>query len=101
MLPSVMASALVAADLGYPGVGQIIVEWQLSPHAIARMFALSAAHDLGMSCAIILIAGSTARYNVCRDGFSGEPERALAMHELERHATRSLRRDRSLPGCQP
>ena len=89
MLPSIIASAAAASDLGYPGVGEIILEWQLSPHAIARMFALSAAHDLGMACATILMAGSVARYNVCREGWDGEPECMLATHMLEKHATRS------------
>jgi hypothetical protein len=36
-----------------------------------------------------LIAGSVARYNVCREGWDGEPECMLAAHMLEKHATRS------------
>ena len=34
MHPSVLASAAAAADLGYPGLGEIIDEWRLSPHAL-------------------------------------------------------------------
>ena len=42
MLPGTIASAIAARDLGYAGVAQLIIEQQLGPQAIARLFTMSA-----------------------------------------------------------
>ena len=54
MLPSVIASAIAARDLGYPSIAALILERQLGPQAIARMFRISAAPDAGHVGAVIL-----------------------------------------------
>ena len=48
----------------------------------ARLFKSSAAHDKGRMCAIVLLAGSTARYNANREGWDGSLELQLAMQAL-------------------
>ena len=64
MLPDVAASA------------------QLSPGAIARLFAMSASRDAGHAAAVIILAAATARFNSCREGFDGTLERDLAVQQL-------------------
>jgi hypothetical protein len=60
----------------------MIREQQLSLRQIARLFACSASRDRGHVVAVVLIAGATARFNACRDGFNGDIERALAEQAL-------------------
>jgi hypothetical protein len=77
-----VAAAYAAADLGYPGVAAMIRERQLSPRQIARLFACSASRDRGHVVAVVLIAGATARFNACREGWNGDLERELALQAL-------------------
>ncbi len=56
------AACAVAARLeGYPAFAEVILEQQLSPHAVAAMLRMSAAKD-GMSLAVIVLAAGTARH---------------------------------------
>jgi hypothetical protein len=82
MSASIIASAIAARHLGYSGLADTILADELTPSAIARLFSLSASHDAGRVCAIVLIAGSTARFNSCREGWNGDLERDLAMQLL-------------------
>ena len=82
MLPGTIASSLAAADLGYAGIAQLIIEQQLSPGAIARLFANGISRDRGRVCAVVLLAGSTARFNAHREGWNGDLERELAIAEV-------------------
>jgi hypothetical protein len=77
-----LASAHAAADLDYKGVAALIVEKQLGPHAIARLFAYGVARDCGRVCALVLLAGATARHHACPEGWNGDVERDLAKQVL-------------------
>jgi hypothetical protein len=79
---SIIASACAARELGYPGTATLIIERQLSPGAIVRLFSMGASHDAGHDAAVIVLAAATARFNSCRDGFDGSVERDLAVHQL-------------------
>ena len=78
MHPSIVASAIAARDLGYVGIAQLILEQQLGPQAIARLFTMSASSGAPQACAVIVLAAATARFNSCREGFNGDVERELA-----------------------
>jgi hypothetical protein len=82
MLPDVVASAIAADSLGYHSVARLIIEQQLSPAAIARLFAMSASPDAGHVAAVVILAAATARFNSCRQGFNGSVERDLALRLL-------------------
>jgi hypothetical protein len=82
MHPSIIASAIAARAYGYIGVADTILADGLAPTQIVRLFSLSAS-PAGRVCAIVLLAGSTARYNSsCRQGFDGSVERDLAINAL-------------------
>ena len=57
-------------------------EQQLGPQAIARLFDM-AAKDHGTDAAIVILAGATARFNSCQEGFNGDLERDLALEALD------------------
>ena len=61
MLPAVIASAIAARACGYPSIADLILADQLGPQAIARLFTNGISRDHGTVCAIVLLAGSTAR----------------------------------------
>src|SRR6476661_7178148 len=82
MLPGIVASAIAADSLGYHSVARLIIEQQLSPGAIARLFAMSASPDAGHVAAVVILAAATARFNSCRENFSGDLERDLAIKAL-------------------
>ena len=77
-----IASAIAARSLGYAGIAQLIIEQQLSPGAIARLFAMSASPDAGHVAAIVILAAATARFNSCRQNFNGDLERDLAIEAV-------------------
>jgi hypothetical protein len=80
---AVLAAGFAAADRGYPGAGRLIVELQLGPLGIARLFSFSLARDGGRSCALILLASATARRHACPEGWNGSLERGLAEQALK------------------
>src|SRR6478736_6963231 len=82
MHPSIVASAIAARSLGYAGVADAILESELTPPAIARLFTLSASPDAGRVAAVVILAAATARFNSCREGFNGSVERDLAVQQL-------------------
>ena len=73
-------------SLGYHGVARLIIEQQLGPQAIARLFSCSASHDRGRVSAMVLIAGSTARRHGHPEGWNGDDERSLARQALGTHS---------------
>src|SRR6476646_9371774 len=76
------AACAVAARLeGYPAFAEVILEQQLSPHAIAAMLRMSAAKD-GMSLAVIVLAAGTARHMAEPCAWNGETERVIALDAL-------------------
>jgi hypothetical protein len=46
------------------------------------MFSFCVARDRGRVCALILIAGATARHHACPEGWNGDVERGLAEQAL-------------------
>ena len=82
----VTASAVAARLLGYDGLATLIVDRQLVPGAIARLFWRSSIAKDGESLAVIVLAGSTARWRNCQDGWDGEEERLLALEALHANA---------------
>jgi hypothetical protein len=82
MLPDVVASAIAADSLGYHSVARLIIEQQLSPAAIARLFSLSASPDAGHDAAVILLAGATARHHANPINWNGDTELELAVQLL-------------------
>jgi hypothetical protein len=72
-----LAASYAADYLGYHGAAALIREQQLGPRAIVRLFACSASPDRGHVVAVVLIAGATAKFNVCRKGWNGDIEREL------------------------
>jgi hypothetical protein len=79
-------AAIAARSLGYRGLADIIVEEHLGPEHIALLFDLSASKTRDTELAVILTAGSIARYNVQPYGWSGGVEEALAREALRRDA---------------
>jgi len=67
MSASIIASAIAANALGYSGVARLIIEQQLSPSAIARLFSLSASPDAGRVAAVVILAGSGNLVERCHD----------------------------------
>jgi len=82
MLPSILASSIAARACGYPSIADLILADQLGPRAIARLFANGISRDHGKVLAVVLLAGSTARFNSCRQGWNGDLERDLAIKAL-------------------
>jgi hypothetical protein len=84
------AACAVAARLeGYPSFAEVILEEQLSPHAVALVLRMSAAKD-GMAVAVIVLTASTARWRAQHNGWDGETERLLALEAL--HDDAALKR---------
>jgi hypothetical protein len=82
MLASIAASAVAADALGYHGAATVIRERELGPQAIAKLFAYGLARDCGRVCAVVLLAGATARHHACPEGWNGDVERGLAEQAL-------------------
>jgi hypothetical protein len=82
MLPSILASSIAARACGYPSIADLILADQLGPRAIARLFANGISRDHGKVLAVILLAGSTARFNAHREGWNGDLERDFALKAL-------------------
>jgi hypothetical protein len=56
----------------------MIVDEQMTPERIARLFASSASKNAGRDVALIVLAGSVARYRAQPQDWSAEIERSLA-----------------------
>jgi hypothetical protein len=82
----VTASAVAARLLGYGGLATLIVDRQLVPGAIARLFWRNSIAKDGESLAAIVLSGSTARWCNCQDRWDGEEERLLALEALHANA---------------
>ena len=81
----VSASAVAARLLGYGGLAGLIADRQLVPGAIVRLFWRNSIAKDGESLAVIVLAGSTARWCNCQDGWDGE-ERLLALDAVHANA---------------
>jgi hypothetical protein len=74
-----IAGCAIAAQLvGYPRIAQMIVEDALGTEAIVRLFQSSASKTWRHDCALIVLAGSVARWKASPDKWSGEVEAAIA-----------------------
>jgi len=70
--------AVAARSLGYARAVEMIVDEQMTPERIARLFASSASKNAGRDVALIVLAGSVARYKAQPQDWSAEIERSLA-----------------------
>jgi hypothetical protein len=77
-----LAGEVAARSLGYTGIADLILADQLGPRAISRLFTNGISRDHGKVLAVVLLAGSTARFNSCRQGWNGDLERDLAIKAL-------------------
>ena len=64
----------------------LIVERQLVPGAIVRLFWRNSIAKDGESLAVIVLAGSMARWYNCQDGWDGDEERLLALDAVHADA---------------
>jgi hypothetical protein len=96
MLPTVAASAAAARALGYRGLADLIEIEQLSPQRILALFKLSMSDRASHDCAVVLFAGSIARYRAAPQGWNGhlasEPNPAAAFGKTSREAARLVAR---------
>jgi hypothetical protein len=77
-------SAAAAEQIGYPLIAALIIEQELGPDQIARLFTLSASKQAGRDAAVIILAGSIARYWAEPASWRGTHERELARDALAR-----------------
>ena len=80
------ACAVAARLLGHGGLASLIADRQLVPDAIVRLFWRSSIAKDGESLAVIVLAGSTARWCNCQDEWDGEEERLLALDAVHADA---------------
>jgi hypothetical protein len=80
--PTVAASAAAARALWYRGLADLIKVEQLSPQRILALFKLSLSDRASHDCAVVLFAGSIARYRVAPEGWDGGAERQLVLEAL-------------------
>ena len=85
------ASAAAARDLGYDGLADMIEAEQLSPERILALFKLSMSKRASHDCAVVLFAGSSARYRAAPQGWDGHL-RGAARHRGTCKRTESHRR---------
>jgi hypothetical protein len=62
------AMAVAAKALGFPSVAALIIQDQLGPEAIARLFAVAASEKATKDGAVVVLAGVTARFKPARIG---------------------------------
>jgi hypothetical protein len=79
---AIAASAAAAHALGYHGLGDLIEVEQLSPQRILALFKLSISERASHDCAVVLFAGSIARYRAQPRGWDGHLEEQLAIEAL-------------------
>jgi hypothetical protein len=73
------AGASVAAkSLRYIRLSETIMEEQLGPERIARVFQLSACKTARTDCAFVILCGSVSKYRAHRETWSPEPEATIA-----------------------
>jgi hypothetical protein len=81
---TIAGSAAAAERIGYPHVAALIMEEEMGPEQIARLFTLSASKQAGRHAALIILAGSISRHRAEPEGWSGDAERKLAREGLAR-----------------
>jgi|SoimicMinimDraft_3_1059731.scaffolds.fasta_scaffold57354_1 hypothetical protein len=86
MLPTVAASAAAARALDYRGLADMIEIEQLSRERILTLLKLSMSERASHDCAVVLFAGSIARYRVQQRGWDGHLEEQLAIEALASEA---------------
>ena len=83
-VPFAAGAAVAARALGYRGLADLIARDHLGPEQVARLFSLSVSKTRARDLAVILSAGSIARYKVTPHGWSGELETRLAQEAIAR-----------------
>jgi hypothetical protein len=93
------AMAVAARACGYRAIGDAIAAKSLSPESVLRLFRLSAARDRDRAAAVVILAGTVARFSADRQRFKDRGERELALSliapwqfaEVDRQAVRIVR----------
>jgi len=81
--PFGLAGAVVAArSLGYANVADLILDEQMPPPRIVRLFTSSASKAAGHDLALIVIAGSIARCRAEPEGWRADIERDIALKAI-------------------
>jgi len=74
-----LAGATIAAQsLGHPQSAELIWAEAMTPQRIVSLFRQGASKNARRDAALVLLAGSVARYHSDPEGWSGEPEATLA-----------------------
>jgi hypothetical protein len=81
---TVVGCAAAASSIGYHHLAEIILQEQMPPSRIARLFSMSASKQAGHDTALIILAGGISRYRAEPAGWCGDVERALAREALAR-----------------
>jgi hypothetical protein len=84
-------ASLAAKSLRYERVAELILADGLDAYGVVRLFALSASKSSSADAALILLAGSVARYRHDPSAWSGEPERSMAEELLGKDRARFQR----------
>ena len=71
-------ASLAAKSLRYVGLSATIMEEQLGPEPIARVFRLSACKTARMDCAFVILCGSVSKCRAHLETWSPEPEATIA-----------------------
>ena len=78
------AGASVAAKwLRYEHVSRLILDDMLGPERVVRLFSRSASKTWKRDAALVVLAGSVARYRAHRDSWTPEPAASLARGLVE------------------
>ena len=80
------AAACAARSLGYPSFADTILDRDLPTSAVADLLRRYGAGKDGMIVAIVVLAASTARWRVQRDGWNGATEEKIAREVLHNDA---------------
>jgi hypothetical protein len=79
-----IAMSVAARAVGFHAVAEIIERDNLSPEGVARLFRLSARFDRKRAAAIVILAGTVARYSADPSHWQDRGERELALSLIER-----------------
>jgi hypothetical protein len=72
-------ASLAVKSLRYLRLSETILEEQLGPERIARVFRLSACKTARIDCAFVILCGSFSKYRANREIWSPEPEATIAL----------------------
>jgi hypothetical protein len=72
-------ASLAVKSLRYLLLSETILEEQLGPERIARVFRLSACKTARIDCAFVILCGSFSKYRANREIWSPEPQATIAL----------------------